>query len=64
MSGSLVKMLYILHWLLIDAANECNEEDDHPQSGGASQVFKEIILYIFSLKYYRILIQRFRIFDA
>jgi protein unc-80 len=25
MSGSLVKMLYILHWLLIDAAVECNE---------------------------------------
>lgn len=25
MSGSLIKILYILHWLLIDAAAECNE---------------------------------------
>uniref|UniRef100_A0A914HH41 Cation channel complex component UNC80 N-terminal domain-containing protein n=1 Tax=Globodera rostochiensis TaxID=31243 RepID=A0A914HH41_GLORO len=27
MSGSLVKSLYILHWLLIDAAVECNENN-------------------------------------
>ncbi|KAL3119938.1 hypothetical protein niasHT_007066 [Heterodera trifolii] len=27
MSGSLVKSLYILHWLLIDAAAECNENN-------------------------------------
>jgi hypothetical protein len=25
MSGSLVKALYILHWMLMDAAAECNE---------------------------------------
>ncbi|KAL3123606.1 hypothetical protein niasHT_002497 [Heterodera trifolii] len=28
MSGSLVKSLYILHWLIIDAAAECNENTD------------------------------------
>ncbi|VDN04674.1 unnamed protein product [Thelazia callipaeda] len=28
MSGSLVKMLYILHWLLLDSANECNDTDN------------------------------------
>lgn len=25
MNNSLVKMLYILHWLLLDASIECNE---------------------------------------
>ncbi|EJD73699.1 hypothetical protein LOAG_18890, partial [Loa loa] len=27
MSGSLVKMLYILHWLLLDSANECCDSE-------------------------------------
>lgn len=29
MSGSLVKILYILHWLVIDAAAECSELVSH-----------------------------------
>uniref|UniRef100_A0A1I7ST06 UNC80 domain-containing protein n=1 Tax=Bursaphelenchus xylophilus TaxID=6326 RepID=A0A1I7ST06_BURXY len=28
MSGSLVKIMYILHWLILDAAHECNEVID------------------------------------
>ncbi|CAG9539348.1 unnamed protein product, partial [Cercopithifilaria johnstoni] len=28
MSGSLVKMLYILHWLLLDSANECYDVEN------------------------------------
>uniref|UniRef100_A0A183CA60 UNC80 domain-containing protein n=1 Tax=Globodera pallida TaxID=36090 RepID=A0A183CA60_GLOPA len=38
MSGSLVKSLYILHWLLIDAAVECNENNLNSDSacGGGS----------------------------
>ena len=38
MSGSLVKMLYILHWLLIDAAVECNE-NRHAKIIGASGIW-------------------------
>uniref|UniRef100_A0A183DLN4 UNC80 domain-containing protein n=1 Tax=Gongylonema pulchrum TaxID=637853 RepID=A0A183DLN4_9BILA len=32
MSGSLVKMLYILHWLLLDSANECCDIDSGKNS--------------------------------
>ncbi|CAD5215802.1 unnamed protein product [Bursaphelenchus okinawaensis] len=28
MSGSLVKIMYILHWLILDAAHECNETNE------------------------------------
>ncbi|KAM3722777.1 Protein unc-80 [Dirofilaria immitis] len=50
MSGSLVKMLYILHWLLLDSANECYDAESRKSLSESTDLpIHSIRQYAFSI---------------
>uniref|UniRef100_A0A0N4ZFZ3 UNC80 domain-containing protein n=1 Tax=Parastrongyloides trichosuri TaxID=131310 RepID=A0A0N4ZFZ3_PARTI len=48
LSSSLVKLLYILHWLLMDSSNECNEDTEISENKDGEECI-EFKNYVFSI---------------